>query len=80
MVEYKEIDGGDLGTIFLRRNPRARRYLLRVDKGQVFATIPVYGTEREMLTFLNQRHDRLLRMLEKSPGRETLNESTKRHF
>jgi predicted metal-dependent hydrolase len=80
MIEYKEIDGGDLGKIFLRRNPRARRYLLRVDRGRVFATIPVYGSEREMLAFLDQRHDCLLRMLEKSPGRETLDENTNRHF
>lgn len=80
MVEYKEVDGGDLGVIFLKRNPRAKRYLLRVDKGQVFATIPAYGSEREMLAFLEQQHDRLLQMLEKAPGREILNESTEFHF
>jgi predicted metal-dependent hydrolase len=80
MIEYKEVDGGDLGKIFLRQNPRARHYLLRVDRGRVFATIPAQGTRREMLTFLDQQHDRLLRMLENSPGRETLNESAKLHF
>ncbi len=80
MVEYKEIDGGDLGVILLKRNPRARRYSLRVDRGRVYATMPVCGTEREMLAFLHRQHARLLRMLAKSPAREVLDERTKLRF
>ncbi|MDR1224313.1 MAG: M48 family metallopeptidase [Tannerella sp.] len=80
MVEYKKINGGDLGVIFLKRSSRTRRYMLHVDRGRVYATMPVGGTEREMLAFLYRQHDRLLRMLDKSPGRETLDESTELHF
>ncbi|MDR1096954.1 MAG: M48 family metallopeptidase, partial [Tannerella sp.] len=80
MVEYKKIDGGDLGIILLKRSSRARRYMLHVDRGRVYATMPANGTERGMLTFLFRQHDRLLRMLDKSPGREALDESTELHF
>lgn len=66
--------------IFLKRSSRTRRYMLHVDRGRVYATMPVGGTEREMLAFLYRQHDRLLRMLDKSPGRETLDESTELHF
>jgi predicted metal-dependent hydrolase len=80
MVEYKEIDGGDLGVVLLKRSLRARRYQLRVDKGQVYATMPACGTELVMLAFLHRQHGHLLRMLENSPGRETLDETTELHF
>jgi predicted metal-dependent hydrolase len=78
-MEHKKIDGGDLGVILLKRNPRARKYTLRVDKGQVHATIPVYGSEQELLEFLQQQHERLLEMLKRSPGYENLDEETKLH-
>ncbi|MDR1116067.1 MAG: M48 family metallopeptidase [Tannerella sp.] len=76
MIKYKEIDGGDLGVILLRRNPRARRYTLRVCDGRIYATTPPRGSEREVLSFLARKHDLLLRMLQKSPGRMTLDENT----
>jgi predicted metal-dependent hydrolase len=76
MIEYKEIAGGDLGVILLRRNPRARRYTLRVNDGRIYATMPPRGSEREMLSFISRQHDRLLRMLQKSPGRMLLDENT----
>jgi predicted metal-dependent hydrolase len=76
MIEYKEISGGDLGVIFLRRNPRARRYTLRVNDGRIYATMPWRGSEREMLSFISRQHDRLLRMQQKSPGRMQLDEYT----
>ena len=76
MAEYKEIEMGDLGMVFVRRNARARRYLLRVVNGHVYATIPAHGSEREMLSFVNEQRVRLLRMLENAPERRILNEST----
>ena len=76
MEGFKSIDGGDLGTIILRRNPRARRYLLRVKEGQVYATMPRHGNEQALLTFVHEQHDRLLQMLQKSPKRRVLNEGT----
>ena len=63
---------GDLGVVVVRRNPRARRYLLRVENGQVYATIPARGSERELLSFINEQRVRLLKMMEKAPGRPLL--------
>ncbi|MDR2913651.1 MAG: M48 family metallopeptidase [Tannerella sp.] len=76
MVEYKKIEAGDLGIVFLRRNPCARRYLLRVENGHVYATIPAYGNERELLSFLNEQHDRLLHILQKASKRLMFDENT----
>lgn len=74
MIEYKEIEVGDLGVVFIRRNPRARRYLLRVENGHVYATIPARGSERELLSFIREQHDRLLRLITKAPKRLLLDE------
>ena len=77
MVEYKEIEVDDLGVVFVRRNLRARRYLLRVENGRVYATIPARGSEREMLSFVNEQRDRLLRMLKNATKRPILDENAK---
>ena len=76
MMEYKEIEVEGLGVVFVRRNPRARKYLLRVEKGRVYATIPARGSDRGMLTFVDEQRGRLLRMLENEPERRVLDEST----
>jgi Predicted metal-dependent hydrolase len=77
MVEYKEIEVDSLGVVLVRRNPRARRYLLRVENGRVYATIPVRGSEREMLSFINEQRERLLRMLKNATERPIFDEKTK---
>ena len=76
MVEYRKIEAGDLGIVFLRRNPRARRYLLRVENGHVYATIPAYGNERELFSFMNEQHGRLLHILQKASKRLIFDENT----
>ena len=76
MAAYKEIEINGLGMVFIHRNPRARRYLLRVVNGHVYATIPAHGSERKLLSFVNEQHTRLLLMLENAPDRQTLDEST----
>ena len=75
MAEYKEIEMGDVGVVFMRRSSRARRYLLRVENGRVYATMPMHGSEREMLSFVNEQRTRLLRMIEKAPARQLLDEN-----
>ena len=77
MIEYKEVEVDDLGVVFVRRNPRARRYLLRVESGRVYATIPVRGNEREMLSFIDEQSDRLLCMLKNAPERPILDENAR---
>ena len=76
MIDYKEREVEGLGVVFVRRNARARRYLLRVENGHVYATMPLRGSEREMLSFINENHDRLIQMIENTPERPTLDEST----
>ena len=75
MAEYKEIKIEDLGVVFMRRNIRARRYLLRVERGRIYATIPAGGNEREMVSFINEQRGRLLSMLERAPERCVLDEN-----
>lgn len=75
MIEYKEIEVGELGVVLVRRNPRARRYLLRVENGQVLATIPLRGSERELLSFIDEQRERLLSLIEKAPKRLILDEN-----
>ena len=76
MIDYKEIEVEGLGVVLAYRNPRARRYLLRVENGHVYATIPARGSEREMLLFVNEQRRRLLRMLENAPERRMLDDSS----
>jgi predicted metal-dependent hydrolase len=76
MMQERTVDGGDLGTIILRRNPRAGHYSLRVKDGQVIGTMPPRGSERELLAFIDRQRQRLLRMLRRSPKRPPWNEST----
>jgi len=70
----KTIDGKELGHIIVRKNLRAKHYSLRVFDGQLIATIPKGGTEREMLSFIDSKRERLLDMLAKSPKCPVLNE------
>ena len=67
-MNEKEIFDEVLGMIRLRRHPRARRYTLRVENGQVIGTLPVRGNEREMLAFISQQ--RLCRSEERRVGKE----------
>jgi predicted metal-dependent hydrolase len=54
---------------------RAKHYSLRVRDGQLIATMPKRGAERELISFINSRRERLLDMLAKSLKRPVLNES-----
>jgi predicted metal-dependent hydrolase len=76
MMTERIVDGGDLGLLVLRRNPRARHYLLRIRDGQVIGTMPLLGNERELLAFIDRQRPRLLQMLSRSPKRLLWNEST----
>ena len=76
MIDEKRIDGGTLGEIVLRHNPRARRYLLRIDKGQVIATMPLHGRLSELQAFIEEQRPRWLRLLAAAPKQEVPNEHT----
>ena len=75
MLERKELIIDGIGTVFVHRNPRARRYSLRIENGHVHATIPVRGSERELLSFIDEKRNRLLQLLENAPRRPLLDEN-----
>ena len=68
-MNEKEIFDEVLGMIRLRRHPRARRYTLRVENGQVIGTLPVRGSEREMLAFISQQRTKLQELLTRNTTR-----------
>ncbi|MDR3309218.1 MAG: M48 family metallopeptidase [Tannerella sp.] len=76
MTTDKVIDGGDLGIVTVKRNPRAQRYILRIVEGRVVATMPVHGSEKELLKFINEKRNYLLTMLKKAPVKRVLDETT----
>ena len=50
------VDGVSV-PVLVRRNARARRYILRLrHDGQVTVTIPAFGSRREALSFLGRHH------------------------
>ncbi|MDR1602718.1 MAG: M48 family metallopeptidase [Tannerella sp.] len=65
-----------LGDVVLRRSPRAQRNILRVKDRRVFATMPLYGTEKDMIAFIRRMHGKLLRLLDAAPERRSLNEDS----
>ncbi|MDR2511661.1 MAG: M48 family metallopeptidase [Bacteroidales bacterium] len=65
MKNIKIISDKILGDIVLQKNPRARKYLLRVKDGRVVGTIPRYGTEKFMFSFIEREKTVLLKYLEK---------------
>lgn len=72
----KKIKDNELGEITLRKNIRSKRYSIRIKEGKIVATIPRYGTEEKMFTFINEQRRKLVMMLQKSPKRTLLDEDT----
>ncbi|MDR0836261.1 MAG: M48 family metallopeptidase [Tannerella sp.] len=72
----KKINGGELGMIIIRQNPRERRFSLRIKEGQIIATMPYRGDERKMLSFIEEHRENLLHILRKNPKRPLLDEQT----
>ena len=70
----KTIDDKELGPIVVRKNLLAKHYSIRIVEGVVIATIPKRGTENEMLTFIENKRDRLRKMMERNRKRPVLNE------
>ena len=71
----KTIDGGELGMMIVRCNPRALHYSLRIRNWHVIATIRQNGSERELLASIADRKARIVRMLQKSAKAQVWDES-----
>ncbi|MCD8176785.1 MAG: M48 family metallopeptidase [Tannerellaceae bacterium] len=73
----KQLNDKELGMILLRTHPRATRYTLKVTEGRVIATIPVYGDEQRLLSFIEENRLKLLTILQtKAPARKLLDETS----
>lgn len=71
----KKIQDNQLGTITLRVNPRATRYILKVKDGEVIAILPNGGNENTLLRFIDDNRNKLLEQLSHKP-KLILDEST----
>lgn len=76
-MNQQVIDGKELGLIEIRRNVRAKRYLLRIVNGKIIATIPKGGTTQEILSFIDSKRKRLIEMLAKHQTQPVLNEDSR---
>ncbi|MDR2120766.1 MAG: M48 family metallopeptidase [Tannerella sp.] len=65
-----------LGEVVFHRNPRARRYILRVKDGRIFATIPLFGSEKGALAVVAENRAELRRLMDAAPKYTLLNEET----
>lgn len=72
----KYFDDKELGRVVIRYSERARNYTLKITNGQVFATMPVRGSEEKMLTFILGNREKIKAALKKHPARPLLNEQT----
>lgn len=75
-MKEKKVYDNELGEITLRNNIRSKRYSIRIREGKIIATIPRYGTEQNMLAFINEQRRKLVMILQKSPKRTVLDENT----
>ncbi|MDH6534224.1 DUF45 domain-containing protein [Parabacteroides sp. 52] len=72
----KEIQDNELGVITLLRNPRNKRYTLKIKAGRVIAVMPEWGDEKFMLEFIERSKAKLIRLLPQYPKPPLLDETT----
>ncbi|MDR0348101.1 MAG: M48 family metallopeptidase [Tannerella sp.] len=75
-MKEKIINDLELGEIVLRRNRRAKRYLIHIKDGKIIATIPWRGNEQTMLAFIHEQRSRLVAMQQKNAKHRLLDERT----
>lgn len=72
----KEIEDEDLGRITIMSGSKYKRYTLKVSDGAVIATMPERGDEQRMLSFIAEKKNHLLGLLQKYPAEPILDETT----
>ncbi|MDR1370085.1 MAG: M48 family metallopeptidase [Dysgonamonadaceae bacterium] len=60
------VEDKDLGTITLRKRLNARNYTIRLSRGKVSISLPVCGSYRRALDFLEEYRPRLIKRMEES--------------
>jgi predicted metal-dependent hydrolase len=76
MTIEKIIEDKELGTIRLIWGTRYKRYAIVVVEGIIRATMPPDGDEKEMMSFIGECREKLLRMLKENPTIRPLDENT----
>lgn len=71
----KKIQDKELGTITLRYNSQATRYILKVKNGEIIAVLPSGGEESALLRFIEQNRKKLLEQISRRP-KQLFDEST----
>ena len=65
----KYFDDELLGRVFIRTNPRARRYIVKIDRGKVVGVMPKQGNEEELLAGVTGIHIKQQTEIEGEVGR-----------
>ncbi|MDR1407846.1 MAG: M48 family metallopeptidase [Tannerella sp.] len=75
MDRTEHIEG--LGSILVRRSPRAKHYLLKLVGRQIVAVMPANGSEAQLLDLVARNREKLRRALDEKPADDDrLDEST----
>ena len=70
----RKIDDKQLGRITIRESARATRYTLKISRGEIEGIIPIGGSEKRMLHFIEENRAKLLASLKRHPAREILSD------
>ena len=71
----KYFDDKLLGRVIIRTNPRARRYIVKIDRGKVVGVMPKQGNEEELLAFILSNKQKLREKLDEAKPLPLLDES-----
>ena len=72
----KKLYDNELGTITLKKASRYRRYTLKIINGEILATMPEYGDEKKMMSFITESKAKLKLLLKKHPPVALLDEKS----
>lgn len=62
----KYFDDKLLGRVIIRTNPRARRYIVKIQEGRIVGVMPERGSEEEMLAFILSNKQKLREKLDEA--------------
>ena len=68
MDKIKTITDPQLGEIVFRKNTKARRYIIRLHKGEIKVTIPLYGNYATAKEFFLDNRQKLLQKIQSQPA------------
>jgi Predicted metal-dependent hydrolase len=70
MIQEKQLEDKELGTIIFHRNSRAKRYIIRIKPDCISVTMPIFGSYKTALSFFNENRKRILAAKERQKEKE----------